>query len=450
MASEDELQLLPDGWSIKTLGELCDEGGGDIQTGPFGSQLHSADYVSAGVPSIMPTNILVEGIQAEGIARITRQDAERLQRYRVRTGDIIYSRRGDVEKCALVTDKEDGWLCGTGCLRVRIGKAPTNPDFVHAYLSSPSVRAWVVRHSIGATMPNLNTGILRNLPVSLPPPVEMQSIGTIWTALINKTNQLASMNRKLEAIARAIFKSWFVDFDPVRAKAKGREPEGMDAATAALFPSEFEDSELGEIPLGWKVKSIGDISISNRKSIGKDYAHPEIEYVDISSVEPGRITSTLVYSLAEAPSRAKRLVRDGDTIWSCVRPNRRSYALVIEPTDSLVVSTGFVTLTATEVPFSFLYLSVTTSQFVEYLTLRADGAAYPAVRPDTFESAKVTIPAKSIANRFHEIVEPILRTIAANDRQATTLAELRDTLLPRLISGKLRVPDAEAMLMEVV
>jgi type I restriction enzyme S subunit len=176
-------------------------------------------------------------------------------------------------------------------------------------------------------------------------------------------------------MARAIFKSWFVDFDPVRAKAEGREPEGMDAATAALFPCKFRDSELGEIPVGWKVKAIGDVSVSNHKSIGKDYAHPEIEYVDISSVDPGRITSTSVYSLAEAPSRAKRLVRDGDTIWSCVRPNRRSYAIILEPTDNLVVSTGFVTLTATEVPFSFLYLSVTTSQFVEYLTLRADGAA---------------------------------------------------------------------------
>jgi type I restriction enzyme S subunit len=266
MASEDELQSLPDGWSIKTLGELCDAGGGDIQTGPFGSQLHSADYVSAGVPSIMPTNILVEGIQAEGIARISRQDAERLQRYRVRAGDIVYSRRGDVEKCALVTDKEGGWLCGTGCLRVRLGKAPTNSDFVHAYLSSPSVRAWIVRHSIGATMPNLNTGILRSLPVALPPQEEMRSIGAIWTALINKTNQLASMNQELEAIARAIFKSWFVDFDPVRAKADGREPEGMDAATAALFPSEFQESELGAIPKGWSIESIGDLTL--RVSMG--------------------------------------------------------------------------------------------------------------------------------------------------------------------------------------
>ncbi len=343
---------------------------------------------------------------------------------------------------------------------VRFSKAPF---FVNdtAYYVRPKTdldMRWlyyaIICHGLGAIddgspIPSTTRAAVYVRKLEVPPLSEQAAIAEVLRLLDDRIEMLQESNTALEKIAQAIFKSWFVDFDPVRAKAEGREPAGIDADTAALFPSKFQDSELGEIPVGWKVKAIGDVSVSNRKSIGKDYAHPEIEYVDISSGEPGRITSTSVYNLAEAPSRAKRLVRDGDTIWSCVRPNRRSYAIILEPTDNLVVSTGFVTLTATEVPFSFLYLSVTTSQFVEYLTLRADGAAYPAVRPDTFESAKVTIPAESIANRFHEIVEPILRTIAANDRQATTLADLRDTLLPRLISGKLRMPEAEAMLMAV-
>ena len=302
----------------------------------------------------------------------------------------------------------------------------------------------------GSPIPSTTRSAVYIREFEIPSPVEQRKIAEILGALDDKIELNRKMNETLEATARAIFKSWFVDFDPVRAKAEGREPEGMDAGTAALFPSKFQDSELGETPMGWKVKAIGDVSVSNRKSIGKEYAHSEIEYVDISSVEPGRITSSTKCNLTEAPSRAKRLVSDGDTIWSCVRPNRRSYALIIEPNDSLVVSTGFVTLTATSVPFSFLYLLVTTSQFVEYLTLRADGAAYPAVRPETFESAKVIIPAERIANRFHEIVEPILRTIAANDRGAKILADLRDTLLPRLISGKLRVPEAEKLVEAVL
>ena len=299
-------------------------------------------------------------------------------------------------------------------------------------------------------MPNLNDGIIRSFRLTLPRIEEQRRIAVVLSALDDRIEQGRGVCETLEAIARAIFKSWFVDFDPVRAKAEGREPEGMDADTAALFPSEFRESELGEIPLGWTVREVRDVSTSNRKSIGKNFAHDEIEYVDISSVEPGRITTSTMCNLAEAPSRAKRLVSDGDTIWSCVRPNRRSFALMMEPANNLVVSTGFVTLTATEVPFSFLYLSVTTSHFVEYLTLRADGAAYPAVRPDTFESAKVIVPSANILNRFHEIAEPMLRKIAANNEQAKTLATLRDTLLPRLISGKLRVPEAEKLVEAVV
>ena len=254
----------------------------------------------------------------------------------------------------------------------------------------------------------------------------------------------------MESIARTIFKSWFVDFDPVRAKAEGREPDGMDAATAALFPERLHESEIGMLPDGWSVRAVADISDSNAHTMGRTYDCVEIDYVDISSVQPGRITTTTRYQRAEAPSRAKRLVIDGDIIWSCVRPNRRSYALVLEPRESLVVSTGFATLTATSVPFSFLYFSVTSDSFVDYLTMRADGAAYPAVRPETFETAKLVVPSRDIAESFHRIAEPILRKCKANSDQAQTLAELRDTLLPRLISGKLRVPEAEMMLESVL
>jgi type I restriction enzyme S subunit len=330
---------------------------------------------------------------------------------------------------------------------LRGNKDQLDNTFLRFLLQSEAVRSQLTARSSGTTVSGIKQSELRKVRLSLPPFSEQVEIAGVLRALSDAIQLRAQTNETLEAMARAIFKSWFVDFDPVRAKAEGREPEGMDADTAALFPSEFRESELGEIPLGWTVREVRDVSTSNRKSIGKNFAHDEIEYVDISSVEPGRITTSTMCNLAEAPSRAKRLVSDGDTIWSCVRPNRRSFALMMEPANNLVVSTGFVTLTATEVPFSFLYLSVTTSHFVEYLTLRADGAAYPAVRPDTFESAKVIVPSANILNRFHEIAEPMLRKIAANNEQAKTLATLRDTLLPRLISGKLQVPEAEAMLM---
>ena len=151
-------------WQQIALGEVA-----DIQTGPFGSQLHSADYVPVGIPSIMPTNIGARlEISRNNIACVTEADAQRLNRYLVKDGDIVYSRRGDVEKCAFITTKEDGWLCGTGCLRIRFESKEIIPKFIAYYLSTDEMKGWVSGNAVGTTMPNLNSSILRKLPLSIP------------------------------------------------------------------------------------------------------------------------------------------------------------------------------------------------------------------------------------------------------------------------------------------
>ena len=159
---------IPKGWTMTTLGEACAKGDGNIQTGPFGTQLHAADYVEDGIPSIMPSDLLDNRIDTDAISRIREEDAQRLSVYRVRAGDIVYSRRGDVERRSLIRRAEDGWLCGTGCLRVRFGSRGLNSYFGACYLGTPESRAWVVRHAVGATMPNLNTSILGALPLIVP------------------------------------------------------------------------------------------------------------------------------------------------------------------------------------------------------------------------------------------------------------------------------------------
>ena len=127
-------------WEVTTLGEACCRGEGDIQTGPFGSQLHAVDYVQVGIPSIMPQNIGDNQISDAGIARITCEDAQRLSRYLVKAGDIVYSRRGDVERRALIREREEGWLCGMGCLRVRFGKGVVYPPYAAFYMVNLSRR----------------------------------------------------------------------------------------------------------------------------------------------------------------------------------------------------------------------------------------------------------------------------------------------------------------------
>lgn len=165
---ESELGLIPKGWSCSSLGEICEASGGFIQTGPFGSQLHASDYLPEGVPVIMPQDLSGRRVLEDKIARISEEDADRLGRHKLRSGDIVFSRRGDVGRHAVIGDRETGWLCGTGCLLVRPSQSESLSAFVSAALARPEAQEWLVRHAVGATMPNLNTKILAALPIVSP------------------------------------------------------------------------------------------------------------------------------------------------------------------------------------------------------------------------------------------------------------------------------------------
>jgi type I restriction enzyme S subunit len=197
------------------------------------------------------------------------------------------------------------------------------------------------------------------------------------------------------------------------------------------------------VPEGWETVSLGDVAQVNASSLKTSSAPEQILYVDIASVSTRKIEKIEHLAFSDAPSRARRLVRHGDIIWSCVRPNRRSYSLILDPADSLVVSTGFAVITPTEVPFSFLYHAVTTQDFVEYLTNHASGAAYPAVNAGDFERAKVLLPTAALLERFHEIAEPMLIQQETLQRRNVKLREARDLLLPKLVSGEVDVSDLE-------
>lgn len=165
---DSELGEIPVGWNHSTLAAEAKRCGGFIQTGPFGSQLHASDYVDEGVPVVMPQDLNNRRISVERIVRVTEEMAQRLTRHRVKPGDVVYSRRGDVERHALVSDREAGWLCGTGCLLVRLGAAWPSQAYLSEVLDLPVTREWLVRHAVGATMPNLNTSILGDVPLLMP------------------------------------------------------------------------------------------------------------------------------------------------------------------------------------------------------------------------------------------------------------------------------------------
>ena len=251
------------------------------------------------------------------------------------------------------------------------------------------------------------------------------------------------MNETLEGIARALFKSWFVDFDPVRATADGRDAS-VSKSIADLFPNSLQDSEVGEIPEGWSVENIESIAEVNALTLSRTDLLDVIDYVEISEVMRGDVANIVRYERGREPSRARRRLRHGDSVLSTVRPDRGAYFLALNPPDTLVASTGFAVLTPKNGLWAFLYSLATRREVGEQLGRLADGGAYPAIRPETIGNILIALPPTlEPILLFEKLVRPLYERAAQNRTQSRTLGYLRDALLPKLISGDLRLPDAE-------
>jgi len=420
---KEYVELVSAEWQTTTLGEICKIQGGAIQTGPFGSQLHTSDYKEVGIPVVMPTNIGDGGIVIDGIARIDQLDVDRLCQHKLQLHDIVFSRRGDVTKNALVRPHEVGWFCGTGCLKVRLGtESIANAKFISHCLRLPDTKEWLVRHAVGATMPNLNTAILSAVPIRLPPLQTQMEIAEMLGALDDRITLLRETNATLEAIAQALFKSWFVDFDPVRAKVEGRAPEGMDEATAALFPDSLEDTELGMVPRGWCVNQLGDVL---KIAYGKNL--PTSKLLD---------TGYPVYGGNGLIGFSDRFLYDSRQVLVACRGAasgkfNQSVPRSFVTNNSLVLESSDTTL----LPFGYLKGCISRADLTPFVT----GSAQPQVTIDNLKNFNLLVPSVSTLEAFESFSSPIEDRIEENQKQAQTLSTLRDTLLPRLISGSLHL-----------
>jgi type I restriction enzyme S subunit len=272
----------------------------------------------------------------------------------------------------------------------------------------------------GSAQPQITITNLSSKHFIRPPLPIQRRIAGILSAYDELIENCQRRLKILEAMARALYREWFVHF---------RFP-GHESVPRVSSP-------LGDIPQGWEVKKLATVADVNRAQINARTAPEELRYIDISSVSPGQINSITTYAFADAPGRARRLVQHGDVLWSCVRPNRRSHAQVMHPEPNTIASTGFAVLTATKVPFTFLYFATTTDDFVAFLTNNATGAAYPAVSGATFENADQLIPPAPLLRKFGDATIPMAEQIHTLQRKIQNLRRTRDLLLPRLLSGKI-------------
>lgn len=402
--------------------------------------------VEEGYPYIAIPQLRDGHIRLEGARRISSANfIEWTKKLRPMVDDVIVVRRCSSGDSAVVPS---GLECAIGqnLVVLRADGSRIYPPFLRWLVRGPEWWEQVSKYiNVGAVFDSLKCREIPSFALTIPPLVEQREIARVLAALDDRIELLRETNDTLEAIAKALFKSWFVDFDPVHAKQQGLEPLGIDESTAALFPTEFEDSPLGLIPSGWMAGTLENLSSLNPESWTAKKHPQHVAYLDLANTKNNEITEIVEYSFDAAPSRARRVLRDRDTIIGTVRPGNRSFAFIQNAAANLTGSTGFAVLRPAHVSYAeFLYLAATQNSSIDHLAHVADGGAYPAVRPEVVLGLPCVIPNTPVMEAFHGVVAPLLIKAASNQITASALADLRDTLLPRLISGQLRLPKADS------
>jgi len=331
--------------------------------------------------------------------------------------------------------KEDFWPHNTG-LYVTDFK-DNDPLFAFYFLKALDFD----RFNSGSAQPSLNRNFIYPIPIRVPKPKEQKAIAAVLGALDDKIELNRRMNATLEATARALFQSWFVDFDPVRAKLDGHTPTGMDAATAALFPEHLEESSLGHIPKGWRACTLGDIA--KNVSITFDFKRtPEVVFINTGDVLEGDFLHSKRSAHAGLPGQAKKSIRHDDILFSEIRPANKRYAYVDFDSSDYVVSTKFMIIRGSkEIHPRLLYRILTAKETLDEFQVQAESRSgtFPQITFDSICHLPIVLPPIDIQEAFQRAVGKMDAQIKVNKQQSGTLAILRDTLLPKLLSGELPV-----------
>jgi type I restriction enzyme S subunit len=391
-------------WKKVKLGDIASA----IQTGPFGSQLHQSDYSDVGTPVVMPKDIVCGKIDVSAIARVESHHVERLSRHKINEGDILYARRGDVGKCAYTDKSQTGWLCGTGCLRVTVDKAKAMPEFVFFQLQKKDTVGWVEKHAIGATMLNLNTSILSNVPIELPSLSTQHSIATILSRYDSLIENYQKQIKLLEEAAQRLYKEWFVDLH---------------------FPGHENTKIVDGVPEGWEKKTIGDIVVfydKQRKPLSS------VQRMHMEKIYP-------YYGAAALMDYVDSYLFDG--IYLLLGED----GTVITPDNFPVLqyvwgkfwvnNHAHVLRGKDGISIEFLYSMFKEMPIADVVT----GAAQPKISQGRLSDKKILMPYLGLIQEWSGIAKHYFGRIRVITEQIRLLTEARDRLLPKLMSGEITV-----------
>lgn len=402
-----EVINIPEGWLGSTLGEIS-----KVQTGPFGSQLKNEQYITGGTPVVTVEHIVDFKIKDFNYPSVTEEDKNRLSKYLLKEGDIVFTRVGSVDLSAYVNKNQDGWIFSSRMLSVRPIKE-VNSKFLSYFFQQKVFRNYILKIAVGATMPSINTGILKEIPVSYPPLNEQQSIAQILTSFDDKIQLLQAQNKTLEALAQTIFAEWFGKY-------------------------QVED----ELPEGWRVGKLGEVTKifggTTPSTIVNEFWDGNIHWTS-----PKDLSNSKGLFLLKTE---KKITDEGlKKISSGLLPKRTLLLSSRAPV-------GYTSLTNIELAINQGYIAILPNQYFSnnymYLWLNknmqtiinaSNGSTFLEISKSSFRNINCVIPEINILNTFDNIINPIFEKVLSNTLQIQTLTQTRDSLLPKLMSGEIRV-----------
>ena len=413
-------------------------------------------YLGGNFSLIRSQNVLDFVLTKQGLAKINDEQAKGLSNVEVLENDVLLNITGDsVARCCQVDKKILPARVNQHVCIIRTKASKLNSQFLKYWLLDSTTKAYLLTlASSGATRNALTKRMIENLEISEPSLLQQNAIAHILGTLDDKIELNQKMNQTLEDIAKAIFKSWFIDFDPVRAKAEGL-PTGLPPKISDFFPDEFVESEIGEIPRGWQhgafsrfLKIQGGFSFKSR-----DFGNEGFKVVKIKNIYPnGTVNLEDCDRVKVSDQKLNRFILfDGN--------------VVIAMTGATVGKVGLISVNSSKIYLNqrvgrvvpniekngncwFSYLSLSSNSVKKEIELLAYGSAQPNISSKDIEGISFINPLEDIILGFNKVCSPVFQKVLLNIKESQTLALLRDALLPKLISGELRIPDAEKFLEE--
>jgi type I restriction enzyme, S subunit len=405
-----------------------DSGEVKIKTGPFGTQLHASDYVEKGTPVINVRNIGYGRIKTEKLEYINEETVQRLSSHLLKYNDIVFGRKGAVDRHALIGSNQQGWFQGSDCLRIRIKSRSLDPHFLSYYFLTENHKKWMLAQcSHGATMASLNQDIISRISLNLPNIQIQQKIASILSSYDDLIENNTRRIEILEQMAKLVYEEWFVKF-----RFPGHE-------NVKMVPS-----DLGEIPEGWKVKAFSEvIDVNPMRRLSKGKLATKVSMADLNTWQ------SWINSWQKEEYKSGPKFKNGDTLFAritpCLENGKTAFVNFLSEGETAFGSTELIVFGPKVIESGPYIFFLSRSEYIRGTTITAmtGTSGRQRVPNDCFDHLLICVPPNEIVWRFNEIVMPLFELIKNNSKKSVCLKKARDLLLPKLISGEIDVSDLD-------